>query len=64
MGEVLLGMKFSESGASESLKEKPDITVDCGLMGGQLQVSTTKHTHTQVHTHMHTHLDNLHSHLN
>ena len=38
VGEILLGMKYSESGASESLKDKPDITVDCGVMGGQLQV--------------------------
>ena len=38
VGEILLGLKYSQSGASESLREKPDITVDCGVMGGQLQV--------------------------
>ena len=37
-GEILLGMKFSETGAAESLKKREDIAVDCGLMGGQLQV--------------------------
>ena len=38
VGEILLGIKYSTSGASDSLKDKPDITVDCGVMGGQLQV--------------------------
>ncbi|XP_019858902.1 PREDICTED: uncharacterized protein LOC109587114 isoform X2 [Amphimedon queenslandica] len=38
IGEVLLGLKYNPSGASDSLRDKSDITVDCGLLAGQLQV--------------------------
>ena len=38
VGEVLLGLKYNPTGASDSLRDKADITVDCGLLGGQLQV--------------------------
>ena len=37
-GELLLGLKFNPTGAAESLRDKPQITAECGMLGGQLQV--------------------------
>lgn len=44
-GELLLGLKYNPTGAAESLRTKEDITVECGLMGGQLQVCDLIVTH-------------------